>query len=325
MMITDAQLREIVIRANLAPSVHNIQPARWRYDDGALLIAADPGLMLAAADPHGRNVGLSCGAAVEATVLALGDIGIGAKVTDTWEKDDRQTWRGFRLAAKLQLSKGQADPLAARLEQRFTWRGAFAQSVPNLFGWSRGDTVLVLDQPSRHWLAERNDWASLQIMRQKPFRKELLHWMRLSQGHSRYAVDGLNRESLRMDNKTARAARWGLGPFWGLLDLVGATKGLTAEAEATRTAPVIACFHRPVDESPVTTGRAYLRLCLEATSLGFAGWPMAALSDYPQTNAEICDRYALGGDRLLVQVLRFGVPTGRPAPRVRRPLAELLL
>lgn len=324
-MISDSDLRDVVMRANLAPSVHNIQPARWRYDGHDILIAADPRLTLAVGDPEGYDTGLSCGAAVEATHLALGAIGIGATVTDCWHDDDRHTWRGFRLAARLRLQDGQADPLAARLEQRATWRGPFSDEVPNLFGWSRDDAVLVLDQPSRFWLADRNDWASLEIMRGKPFRRELLHWMRLSEGHPRYHMDGLNRDSMRMEINTARAARWALGPCWGLLNLFGATKAITAEADATRTAPVIACFHRATDESPVTAGRAYLRMCLEAANLGFAGWPMAALSDYPQTRAEICDRYAIGPDRRLVQVIRFGVPTGPIPARVRRPLDEILI
>ncbi|MEJ6398562.1 hypothetical protein [Yoonia sp. 208BN28-4] len=323
-MIADETLRDVVMRANLAPSVHNIQPARWRREGDDILVAADLAATLPVGDPDNLDAGLSCGAAVEATVLALGQAGFAADVTDCWTDDDTTTWPGTRIAARLRLSDGDADPLAQRLEDRFTWRGLFADETPKLFGWSRPDTVLVLDQPSRNHLAARNDWASLQIMRDRAFRRELLHWMRLTPRHPRFCYDGLNRDALRMEPATARAARWALGPFWRVLDMVGATKGLTAEAEATRSAPVIACFHRPRDESPVATGRAYLRLCLEAANLGFAGWPMAALSDHPQTRAEICDQYAIGPDRRLVQVIRFGVATGDAPARARRPLSEIL-
>lgn len=323
-MIDTATLEAAVRRANLAPSVHNTQPARWRFEGGALWVAADLSAALAVGDPEGRDAGLSCGAAVEATLLALGDLGLGAEVSDLWPACDTTTWAGHRMAARLALREGAVDPLAGQLEKRFTWRAPFADQVPNLFGWSRADAVLVLDAPNRAWLADQNDWASLAIMRDKAFRRELLGWMRLSSGHPRYVYDGLSRESLMMDKATARAARWALSPFWRVLDLLGQTKGLTAEGAATRSAPVIACFHRPLDESPVTSGRAYLRLCLEAANLGFAGWPMAALSDHPDTRGAICDAFAIGADRRLVQVIRFGVPTGTAPPRARRPLTEIL-
>jgi hypothetical protein len=128
---------------------------------------------------------------------------------------------------------------------------------------------------------------------------------------------------MRMSGFEAFAARFALGPLWPVLDRFGATAGLTAEAEATVSAPVIACFHRPADESPVTSGRAYLRMCLEAAALRMAGWPMAALSDHAVTRAEICEAYGIGPDRRLVQVIRFGVPSGPPPVRARRPLAEV--
>ena len=149
--------------------------------------------------------------------------------------------------------------------------------------------------------------------------------MRLSEGHPRYAYDGLGREAMQMDASTARAARWALGPFWWLFNLLGASKNMTAEADKTITAPMLLCFHRPIDESPVATGRAYMRMWLEATSLGLAGWPMAALSDNAGSNLAICQRLGIGPERRLVQVLRLGEATGQPPPRARRPLEEVLL
>ena len=112
--------------------------------------------------------------------------------------------------------------------------------------------------------------------------------------------------------------------FWGILNRFGITKGLTAEREVTLTAPIIALFNRVKSEDPVESGRAYLRMCLEAASLGFAGWPMAALSDNETTNAEIRERFGIAQDRHLVQVIRFGIPTGDAPTRARRPLAEVL-
>jgi hypothetical protein len=55
-------------------------------------------------------------------------------------------------------------------------------------------------------------------------------------------------------------------------------------------------------------------MCLEAASLGRAGWPMAALADNAVTRAEIHERFGIPSDRTLVQAIRFGPLTGA-APR----------
>jgi hypothetical protein len=324
-MINDADLAAVVMRANLAPSVHNTQPTRWRRDGDDIVLAADLSLVLSVGDPLGMDAGLSCGAAVEATVLALGDVGLSAEAQDLWPHDDRTTWAGHRMVARLRLQAGKADPLAKQLAARFTWRAAFTADVPRLFGWSRADSLMVMDRSARGWLAQRNDVVSLEIMRGSAFRSELTHWMRFSERHKRYAYDGLGFEAMQMDQKTATSAKWALGSLWRLFDLFGATKGMTAEADATMSAPLILCFHRPVDESPVKTGRAYLRMWLSATSIGLAGWPMAALSDHPDTRAEICERFGIGTDRRLVQVIRFGNAGAAIPPRARRPIEEILL
>ena len=106
---------------------------------------------------------------------------------------------------------------------------------------------------------------------------------------------------------------------------MGLAKGLTAEAEATVSASLIAAFHRPKGESAVESGRAYLRLWLAATQLGFAGWPMAALTDNAAAKIELERQLAVPEGRELIQVLRFGKANEAAPPKARRPLAEVIL
>lgn len=325
-MLTDDMFRAAVARAALAPSVHNAQPARWHLNARTLSLLADPAVSLPVGDPDGQDAGLSCGAAAEAMVLALGALGIGADVTDLWDSGAGSPVPAYKLAATLALRpEAESDGLADQLETRFTWRGGFADGPADLFGWSRPDTILVTDRARRDWLAELNDDVSHEIMSRRPFRSELLSWMRLRRGHKRYAIDGLSADALGLSAAEALATPVALGPLWPVLRLFGATRGLVAEAGATRTAPVIAAFHADAVASPVTTGRAYLRLCLEAASLGFAGWPMAALSDHPRSRDEISKRLNLPAGHRLVQVIRFGVPTGTAPARARRSVDELIL
>ena len=324
-MLAPDAFEGVVARACLAPSTHNTQPARWALRGEEILIGADAGAYLPVGDPTARDAGLSCGAAAEATVLALSAMEVEAAVSTHWNDEDLDTLGGARLAARLRLETGgEADPLHVQLENRFTWRGVFGAG-PDLQEWNRPDAKLVTDQGFISWLATLNDEVSHEIMGGAAFRHELLAWMRLNASHPRYTADGLSREALRMSGLEAFAAPVALGPLWRLLASFGLSKRLTSEAEATLTAPVIACFHRPANEDAVASGRAYLRMCLEAASLGLAGWPMAALSDHPRSNAQICERLGLPDGNRLIQMIRFGIPTGQRPPRARRPLAELIL
>ena len=83
------EFREIVREAQSAPSALNTQPARWRRKGDTILIGCDPAAMLKVSDPNGVAAGLACGAAAEATVLALSARRMGAGFTDLWAQDDR--------------------------------------------------------------------------------------------------------------------------------------------------------------------------------------------------------------------------------------------
>jgi hypothetical protein len=74
------QLDEAVGHALRAPSVHNTQPWRWRIDtaDGVVELYADRGRQLSATDPDGRDLLISCGAALNHLVVALAHAGLEA-------------------------------------------------------------------------------------------------------------------------------------------------------------------------------------------------------------------------------------------------------
>ena len=59
-----AVLHRILTKACRAPSVHNSQPWRWRVDGDHVTLLADRTRQLMRADPEGRDLVLSCGAAL---------------------------------------------------------------------------------------------------------------------------------------------------------------------------------------------------------------------------------------------------------------------
>lgn len=73
-------VRQIVEDACRAPSVHNTQPWRWRWDGDRLELGADRSRQLMVTDPEGRNLTISCGAALHHLQVAAQALGWEARV-----------------------------------------------------------------------------------------------------------------------------------------------------------------------------------------------------------------------------------------------------
>lgn len=319
-------LPTLVSQANLAPSVHNTQPTRWHLQGDALDLSIDPTRRLSVGDPTGADARLSLGAALEGTVMALSAQNYKARGVELAQGD---------VAAQVSVVKGTGDAPdtdAALVGQRLTWRGGFGPRIdlsPLAEALSyRDDATLVAPGKTMEALAELNDTASLTIMRDAAFRRELLHWMRLPSYHPEIARDGLSREALGMSKVEALGASIVLRrPMFDVLDLIGMGKTLTAERPKTLAASGVVLFHRPVGEDRVRSGRAYYRVLLILARFGLAGWPMAALSDECSARREVARMFDLPDNRHLILAVRFGpVPKGvQPPAKARLPVNELIL
>lgn len=325
--------RAIVVRANLAPSVHNTQPARWRFeDDGTITVLADETRFLAVGDSSGRDAALSCGAAVEGTVMALGEHGFcAAHVEDVWQAGPAT--RGLRPAARIVPREGgEPSVLSEAVEARFTWRGRFEAANDgmrrDLVTWAatRDDVALAAGHADLEMLATLNDDTSLRFFRRDDYRGELLDWMRLTRSHPDYDTDGLNLDALHMGSLEGRAARLALGrpALFRLLDLAHVAAPMLAERGKTLSSTAVVLFHRPANEAAVETGRVFYRMWLALARMGYAAWPMAVLADDPDSAAACAARFGIGEDRRLVNLLRVGPASGR-APRARRDPTALIV
>ena len=79
-------LRRVVGAALASPSVHNVQPARWRIDGDALVLLEDVSRRLSVGDPQGTDAAISLGAAAEGAAIAASGEGLTTSVDRLDEK-----------------------------------------------------------------------------------------------------------------------------------------------------------------------------------------------------------------------------------------------
>lgn len=322
-MLTRDLLEALVAEASLAPSVHNIQPTRWRLTpEGQVIVLEDPARRLPVGDPEHRDVEVSHGCAVEGFCLAASERGLGVTVEP-----------GGGGVATLTVSEGGLfDPLASFARQRRTYRGRFnsgdvataacaqvAEACPDLIVVQASDRIAEL--------ANLYDEASLRWFRQAAYRRELVSWMRLSRRHPEWSRDGLNAEAMEMSPLEAAGAGLVLRPgVFEALDRIGAARGLVAEAPVVRSAAAIALFHRLADEPPFETGRRFHRVWLTFTRAGLSASPMAVLADDPQAAATVARQFGLAPGRRLITAFRLGLAPARALPpKPRLPLDVLIV
>jgi len=99
-----------------APSVYNTQPWRWRFSGSGVELHADRGRRLTATDPEGRDLLLSCGAALHHLRVALAARGAGVVVAYTPDPDDADH------LATVTPTADPRDPTAAALFGQITRR-----------------------------------------------------------------------------------------------------------------------------------------------------------------------------------------------------------
>lgn len=325
--MTREDMAALVAEAALAPSVHNVQPARWRIDDDGATLFEDLSRRLPAADPTGHDAAMSLGAAAEGFCLAASRATRGVRV----ERLQGGGETGLRRTAHFALSGPvEPDPLAEWVDRRSSFRGGFEKASPadrDAATALVGDDAAILADPATLRAVDRHlDEASWRFMREDPFRRELLSWMRLSRGHPDWARDGLNADAMAMGPIAARGAGLVLGPMFGWLARAGLAKPLVSEGGRIAKDAAVVLFHRPVGEDPFDSGRKFYRLWLRIEAAGFGAAVLAALADDPEANAWAKDVARIPQDRRLVSAFRLGRrPAGPITARARLPIDEVLI
>ncbi len=324
---TRALARRVVELACLAPSVHNTQPWRWRLvGDATIELFADRTRQLAVSDPTGRNLVVSCGAALHHAFVAAQALGLTAEIAVCAGQGDEHP------LARVQLSRGQTTAEAvealATLESRCTDRRRFTSwpipeprlegLVQAASGW--GVRPIPITDVTARFRTEQLVQRAVAVQAGDPrFAEEQDDWI----GHG--VVDGIATANAVPASRGGRTTR---GHRFTAAGTAGTARGDRDDLGIESSDGLVAiCSAFDDQESWVRTGEAMSAFWLEATHHGFSVVPLSQVIEVEET------RHALQrdvfDDMARPQVLlRVGwQETSRaPLPRTaRRPVDAVLL
>ena len=323
------QVHFLIETAARAPSVHNTQPWRFHVGPAGLELYADWSRQLQAVDPFGRELLISCGAALYGLRLAVRLLGYLPWVDVLPEASQPDLLARVRVGYQAPLSQSDWTRLAA-VPHRHTHRGPFsAEPIPAglLAGLQRdavaeGASLVLLDPPARAQLRQLARAAARWQHRDLAIRVEVRQWTRPAgsterDGVSAYAYppvpdgpDGPAGPAGPVPGKLAERD-FDLGRELGRLDRDGpppAASAILVTAADTRT-------------DWVRAGQALNRMLIHAAGQ----WVFAALNSQPTESAALRDlvrtRLRLTGRPQLL--LEFG-RAHTTAATARRPVGDVL-
>ena len=317
--IPAGQTDYLIATAARAPSVHNTQPWRFRFGRYAIELYADPGRKLHV-DPVGREMLISCGAALFGLRLAVRSLGYLPMVDLLPDPAHLRLLARVRLGARTPMTAVEQAMLDA-VPHRHTHRGPFAPDpLPGGLlvalqhdALAEGATLALIDPGiAYHKLAGIAAAASRRQNFDPVGRADVRRW---SRGPGDHARDGIPAHAFPADtgHQPGRLPQrdFDLGRGLGLLPGGGSPPAATAVL-LTRGDGRADWLH---------AGQALHRLLAHAASK----WVFASLYTQPleaaPIRALIRDRLALPGAPQMLLQLGMAYATHATA---RRPPAELI-
>ena len=204
--LTPDQVAFLVETAGRAPSVHNTQPWQFRIRENGLDLYADRTRRLRAIDPAGREMLISCGAAVFGLRLGLRHLGYRAAVELLPDPGRPGLLARVRLDREVPPTAEDWEMLAA-VPHRHTHRGPFSPEPipPGLLvrlqhdAIAEGATLVLIDEPSRGRLRDLVAAAARWQQRNPLVRDELRDWTRKRGSDARDGVPSRSYTALPED------------------------------------------------------------------------------------------------------------------------------
>ncbi|MEU6037834.1 hypothetical protein ABZ801_20735 [Actinomadura sp. NPDC047616] len=324
-------VRQAIEAAVWAPSVHNTQPWTFALHGSRVSLRADPDRRLAAADPDGREMLISCGAALFTLRIALRGLGYAPKIR-LLPDPDRPHLLADVLPGEPSADREEPDHLVAHVRHRHTHRGGFrpTQVRAALLSTLRWDAeaegarliqavephtkgaLAALTQVAEH--VQRLDPAcAAEAARWAPApgntRQEGVH-------HEAYPRQEPHTEPYFPGRDFARGFGWGVPPEAACPEEEGARQPVTGVVLM-----IVTAGDAPADW--LRAGQALQRVLLRAAGDGLAAAFHTQALEVPELRAFIRSRFCHG---LHPQILmRLGEPVGPELVTVRRSVTAVIV
>ncbi|KAA5826059.1 nitroreductase family protein [Saccharopolyspora hirsuta] len=316
--LTAAEVRDALVAATAAPSLHNSQPWRFHCTPSAIELHADTSRAMDVADPDHRELVLACGAALLNLRLAIRASGTIPDVRPFPEQSHPDLLASVRPSARRPATPVERE-LAAAIPRRRTNRKPFHHDpVPTELqaqlrqaaeverGW-----LAVLDPPQRQVLRELSRRAHQVQVDDPDFVAEWQRWTGRAEGI---------REGV-----PARSSGPAPEPQdeFVLRDFSGGTARTRVAGKDFEPEPLICVLGSFQDSrhAQLQAGMAMQRVLLTATAHGLASSFLSQVVEVPATRREL--RELIGGGLWPQIVLRIGY--GSPVPATpRHPLEDVV-
>ncbi|GAA5162360.1 nitroreductase family protein [Pseudonocardia eucalypti] len=315
--LSTEQVREALLAATRAPSLHNSQPWRFRCTPSTIELHADVDRALPAADPDNRELLLACGAALLNLRLAIRGLGYYPDVRLFPDHRRPELLATVRPRGH-QMASPAEQRLIAAIPRRRTNRQPFFDET---FTGPERDALRRAAEAERSWLA-------LLPPEQVPTLRQLVQQAHFLQQEDPGFVAEWQRWTGRPFGESDGVPVSSGGPLpeahdeWTLRDFTAGQGRRRVEGKDFESAPlivVIGSFH-DLPPARLQAGQAMQRVLLTAIDHGMSASFLSQVVEVPETRRKL--RTLIGGGLWPQAVLRLG--RGSPVPRTpRRPLEDL--
>jgi nitroreductase len=316
----------VVEAATLAPSVHNTQPWRFVVGDNAghtatIELYADRERSLPALDPTGRQLLVSCGAALLHAQIGARSLGLSLETSLLPDADPDHL-------ATLTLRPGQPpsdedQELSAATRLRHTQREPFDTRSVDPAVLDRLRAAAAREGGWLHVVERRDDQITLAVLLAQAehieqsdpkYREELHSWVRPVNSPAR---DGVPASALPHTAGPARHSEVTVRDF----DLERTMQELRDSPTDERPTVVILGTDADTHKDQLLAGMALARVLLEATRAGVVASPLGQVVDLPGTRTQLRQQLTLLGEPQMLLRIGYGAPA---AATPRRPVSDVL-
>ncbi|CAM3965613.1 Acg family FMN-binding oxidoreductase [Smaragdicoccus niigatensis] len=313
-------ITKAVALASRAPSLHNSQPWRWRFDRDGLKLYADPERLISATDSAGRELILSCGGALHHLRAAMASMGYRSFVERFPNPNDPRFLARVEFVRSGYVTDAERDRIEA-IKLRRSDRSPFAPPA----GWSTFETVLrhtlgnsvlmtVMPANVRADLERASSLAGSMRRYDSKYHSEL-HWWT---GHV-HDREGVPPQMLPSAETSAKVP---IGRAFPVLD-----DAQPADPESGADGAVIVALSTDTDNLPdiLRCGEAMSVVLLEATMAGYATCTVTHVVEL--SSSRFIVQKLVGGNVLPQVLIRIGAPPAgglQPSLTPRRSVEEIL-